>query len=102
MGRTLTPRQLRRLRQQMAHQMELERNGAPVSGEVAARMTQEKEDDLFQIWVEPKGAKHAEPLGPMMRRMSCEKVIEALNRQIALGKATLFGNPHIVPCKVIS
>jgi hypothetical protein len=86
---------------QLDRQMELERNGAPIDGAVAARMTKEQPDDLFQIWVEPKGENHAVPLGPMMRRMSCEKVLEAINRQIVLGNAKLYGNPHIVRCNVM-
>lgn len=98
----LSPRNLRRLKKRLDHQMEQERNGAPVPGEILSRMTREEPDELFQIWVEPKGESHAIPLGPMMRRMSCEKVLEAVNKQIALGKAALWGNPHIVPCQIIS
>jgi hypothetical protein len=102
MAKTLSPKQLRKINQQMAADMEALNNGAPIPGEIAARMTKDQEDELFQIWVEPKGQSHAVPLGPMMRKLSCEKVLEAVNRQIAQGKDALFGNPHIVACKIIS
>lgn len=82
--------------------MERERNGAPISAEVTARMTKPKDEELYQVWVEPKGSPTPIPVAPRMVKGACEALIEAINRQITLGAEKVWGNPHIVRCQIIS
>lgn len=51
-------------------------------------------DGLSQVWVEQGGV--AIPVGPRMLRQACELCVEALSRQIALGRERVWSNPHIV------
>ena len=103
MARDLTPRQLRRQQKQLDHQMEEERNGAPIPPEIAAKMTKLNEQPmLYQLWVEVKGRIGPLAVGPRMSKEALEGVVSAVNQQIALGKEKTWGNPHILPCVLLN
>lgn len=94
----MTPRQLRRLQKRLDAQMELERNGTPIPGEIEARMTKLEPQQLYQIWVEVVGRKETIPVCPKMPEEFCEAILIEMNAQIALGKEKTWANPHILPC----
>ena len=97
----MTPRNLRRLQKRLADQMEQERNGAPIDGEVAARMTALKDDTLYQIVVEVRGQKKPLAVCPTMPKEFCEAILVEINAQISLGKERVWSNPTLIPCQFI-
>lgn len=99
---SLTPRKLRKLQKRLADQMEKERNGAPIPGEIAAKMTQMKDESLYQIVVEVRGRKEPLAVCPKMPQQYCEAVLTAMNAQISLGREKVWSNPTIVLCEVIN
>jgi hypothetical protein len=98
----MTPRQLRRLKKRLDNQMERERNGEPIPGEIASRMTQLKDDTLYQIVVDVRGAKEPLAVCPKMPKQYCEMVLFEINKMICLGKERLWSNPSIIPCATIN
>ncbi len=100
----MTPRQQRRFRKQFAHQVEQERNGAPVAGEVAARMTKAKPADiLWQVNVTKPGGGDIIPLGPRFAAKDAAGMLcEAINMQILLGRERSFTKAEVVPLTLIS
>jgi hypothetical protein len=98
MSKTLTPKQLRRQKKQLDYQMEQERNGAPIPGDILARMTKPKDETLYQIWVEVFGKSEPIPICPKMPEEFCEAILIEINAQISLGKEKKWANPHILAC----
>jgi hypothetical protein len=99
----MTPRQTKRLRRQFAEQVERERNGAPVPGELAERMTRPKPlDPLYQVVVTVAETGKLLPVGPAMHRDACGMCAAAVNKQIALGHERTWKNAAVVPLTPIS
>lgn len=95
-------REKRRFKAQWDSQIEQERNGAPIPGEIAARMTKPKEQEaLFQVTVENRQGRLL-PVGPMVVRQVADEFRAAINTQIALGQEKMWRNPIVVPCTLIS
>lgn len=94
----MTPRQTKRLREQLRSQIERERNGAPFDGEAAARMTKPKPQDiLHQIMVTVRNTGKLVPLGPMMNKDACGLSAEAINRQILRGQRWDWTKAEVFP-----
>lgn len=73
----------------------------PIPAEIEARMTKPIEAPaLFQVWVERTDRKQPLPIGPRLAGSSglevCERLVQAINAQISLGKERRWGNPHVV------
>lgn len=99
----MTSRQKRRFRQQFAAQVEQERNGAPIPGEIAALMTRPKRPDaLYQVIVTVAETGALLPVGPAMMRDACGMFAEAVNRQVAAGRERVWTNAAVVPLTPIS
>ena len=93
----MTPRQKRRFMRQFNAQVERERNGAPVDGEVAARMTAPKGiDPMFQVVVTTKDGRML-PVGPMWLRPCAEEFAATVNRFVAEGKERTWTSAAVVP-----
>ena len=94
----MTSRQIRRLRRQFAEQVDRERNGAPIPGDILERMTKPKSPDvLFQVVVTVRENRALLPVGPAMNRDACGLMAEAVNKQIALGRERTWMNAAVVP-----
>jgi len=99
----MTSREKRRFREKFAAQVEQERNGAPIPGEIAALMTKPKlPDALHQVVVTLAGSGALLPVGPAMNRDACGMFAEAVNRQIAVGRERVWKNAAVVPLTPIS
>lgn len=84
---SFTRRQKRRLYNEYLSNIEQERNGRPIPGEILELMTKPKAPDmLHQIMVTVRDTGKLVPLGPMMCADACGISVEALNRQIAQGQ----------------
>lgn len=98
-----TRRQKRRLYNQYLSDIEQERNGRPIPGEIAALMTKPKEQDqLWQLMVTVRGTGRAVPMGPMMCKDAVGMSVEAINRQIALGQRSDWSKAEAYPMTPIS
>jgi len=94
----MTSREKRRLRKQFDAQIEQERNGAPIPGEIAERMTKDKPAViLHQVVVTERGTGRLIPFGPMMIQDAAGMFCEAINRQILLGAEKVFTSAAVVP-----
>jgi hypothetical protein len=100
---SMTPRQKRRFLNQFRKQVEEERNGAPIPGDVAARMTKPKEPDiLHQIVVTVRESGRKVPLGPKMCAEALGQAVEAINKQIIQGQRRDWIHAEIVPLTPVS
>ena len=98
----LTKEELKAQDAELARLMNEERNGAPIPGEIAEKMTKPKPVEmLYQLWVEVRGEKEPKAIGPRMAYGPLEDLLAAINAQIALGKEKRWGNPLILPCLLI-
>lgn len=98
----MTPREQRRFRKQFTAQVEQERNGAPIPGDVAERMTKPKPATvLYQVNVTLKSDRSVHPFGPMMIHDAAGLFCEAINQQILLGNERAFTNATVVPLSII-
>jgi hypothetical protein len=70
----------------------------PIPGDIEARLTKPKEDNLYQVFVEVRGLRHPIPVGPKTKLELCEEIAVAIRGMIALGKEKTWGNPHVVLC----
>lgn len=87
-------------RRQYDEQISLERNGAPVPGDVAARMTKPKAADVaYQVFVDIKGEVGSRPVTPKFIGAGGEeatgRICETINAQICLGKLKGWGNARV-------
>lgn len=99
----MTPRQKRRFREQFRKQVEEERNGAPIPGDVAALMTKPKEQViLHQVMITVRGSGKKVPLGPRMSKDACGICAEAVNKQIISGQRRDWSVAEVVPLTPIS
>jgi len=99
----MTSREKRRFREQFAAQVEQERNGAPVPGEIAALMTKPKlPEPLYQVVVTVAETGALLPVGPAMMRDACGMFAEAVNKQVALGRERIWKNAAVIPLTPIS
>jgi hypothetical protein len=89
----------KRLQRQLADQIRLERNGAPIPGEIAELMTKPKTfDDLYQVHVDVRGEAKPVAVGPKFGKDAASMILEAVNAQICLGKLPGWGNARLEPC----
>ena len=88
----------RRFKAQFDYQVEQERNGAPVPGEIAELMTKPKEQQILHQVVVTKRDGSVIPFGPMLIQAVAEEFRAAIAGQIALGKEKMLRNPIVVPC----
>ena len=92
----------RRFKKQFDDQVRLERNGAPVPPEIAARMTKPKApDELFQVVVTHAVSRRLIPVTPMMRKDMCEEFAKAVNVHVAAGKEKTWMDAQVVACTPI-
>ena len=84
----------------MRTEMQEEANGRPTHPEIAAKMTKEKKEQLFQVMVPDKGGAmfHA---SPMMSRDACGAIAETINRQVVAGKRPNWGMAEVLPVQRI-
>lgn len=75
-----------RMREQFRKQVEAERNGAPIPGEILELMTKPKEPDLlYQVGVTVRDTGKTVYLGPMMSEDAIRNIAADVNKQIAIG-----------------
>ena len=100
----MTARQKKRFLKQFQSQVEQERNGAPVPGEIAARMTKDKVDEpQWQVMAtlrEPKGKMVA--VGPKWKRDAADNLAATINQMVALGQEKHWINAVAVPLVPVS
>jgi hypothetical protein len=94
----MTPRQQRRLLKRYENQLRLERNGAPIPPEIAAKMTKAEEATLYQCMVQTRDNRIV-AVGPKGARDFCEQFLFAILGNIASGKERDWFNPHV--CAVL-
>lgn len=100
---SFTRRQKKRLYADYLSNIEQERNGRPIPGEIRALMTKEKEPDmLWQLMVHDRDANRLVPMGPMMSRDAVGISVEAINRQIAQGQRRDWTKAEAYPMTPIS
>lgn len=99
----MTPRQQRRFREQFRRQVEQERNGAPIPGDVAALMTKPKDPViLHQVMITVRGTGKKVALGPKMLKDACGLIAEAVNKQILSGQRRDWSVAEVVPLTPIA
>lgn len=99
----MTPRQQRRFLKQFRQQVEEERNGKPIDGDVAAKMTKPKEETiLHQVMITVRDTGKKIPLGPKMLKDACGLIAEAVNKQIIQGQRRDWSVAEVVPLTPIS
>jgi hypothetical protein len=96
-------RQRRAFKRQWDAQIEAERNGAPIPGDVAERMTKPKQQVLFQVMVTRKGrGDQLFACGPKMIKDACGLLCETINRTIIAGREKDYTSATVVPLNPIS
>lgn len=94
-------RNLRKLHRRFEQQLEQERNGAPIPGDIAALMTKPKvREELYQVRADVKdqsGRTSVLPVGPKIGLDACEQILIAVNGQISLGKLPGWANARMEP-----
>ena len=82
----MTPRQQRRLKIRLEDAERLERNGAPIHGEIAQYMTKPKAPTrLWQVLVERKVG-HPIPIGPMTENVNALSALaDVINKSVKTG-----------------
>jgi len=85
----------------MRSEMEQEANGRPTPPEIAAKMTKEKKDQLFQVMVPDKTTGEMFHASPMMGRDACGSIAETINRQVIKGKRPNWGMAEVLPVQRI-
>ena len=85
----------------MRTEMQEEANGRPIHPEVAAQMTKEKHDQLFQVMVPDKATGSMFHASPMMGRDACGSIAETINRQVIAGKRPSWGMAEVLPVQRI-
>lgn len=99
----MTRREKRRLYNRYLSDVEQERNGRPIPGEIRALMTKEKDpDELWQLMVFDREARVLVPMGPMMSKDAIGQMAEAVNRQIATGQRQDWTKAEAYPMTPIS
>lgn len=82
----MTRREKRRLYAQYLSDIEQDRNGRPIPGEILERMTRPKEpDQLWQVMVRERATGDFIPMGPMACKDAAGMWAEAANRAILAG-----------------
>lgn len=81
-------------------QVEQERNGAPIPGDMLARMTKPKEADIaYQVFVDIRGENGSRPVSPKFiggeGEEACAQILQAVNSQICLGNLKGWGNARV-------
>lgn len=85
----------------MRSEMEQEANGRPIHPEVAAKMTKEQKDQLFQVVVSDKSTGGFFHASPMMGKEACGVIAETINRQVIKGKRPNWGMAEVLPVQRI-
>lgn len=100
---SFTRRQRHRLYNEYRSNLEQERNGRPIPGEIAELMTKPKAPDmLHQIMVTVRDTGKLVPVGPMMCADACGISVEAINRQITRGERRDWTKAEAYPMTPIS
>jgi hypothetical protein len=93
----MTPRQQRRLKTHLADQMRLERNGAPIPGEIAQFMTKPKAPErLFQCWVAKRAGGEIPFLPATTNEGAIGALVETINAFITMGRERDFTKAWVV------
>jgi hypothetical protein len=99
----MTPRQKRRFLKQFQAQVEAERNGAPIPGDVLERMTKPKQPEpLHQVMVTVKDSRRMLPVGPMMLRPYADELAATINRFVIDGHERMWSSAAVVPMTPIT
>lgn len=85
----------------MRTEMNEEANGRPIHPEVAAKMTKEKKEQLFQVMVPDKVTGSMFHASPMMGKDACGSIAETINRQVIAGKRPNWGMAEVFPVQRI-
>lgn len=88
----------RKRRKAYDDQIRLERNGAPIPGEIAELMTKPVVRALYQAKVDVKGEALPLPISPKMGRSAAEMICTFVAAQIRNGKRPTWGNPRVELC----
>lgn len=95
-------RQRRAFMRQWDAQIEQERNGAPIPGEIAERMTKPKpEVVLEQVCVDQlgeNGVRTMRLVGPAMIPDAAAAFANAINKMVAAGREKTWANARTVAC----
>ena len=91
----------RAYQEKMRSEMEQEANGRPIHPEIAAKMTKEQKDELFQVVVSDKSTGGFFHASPMMSRDACGSIAETINRQVIAGKRPNWGMAEVLPVQRI-
>jgi len=92
----------RKFQRLLADEMQYERNGRPVPGDVAELMTKPREHDvLYQVHVDVKGKRSSLPVGPKIGMDAAEMILETVAAQICLGKLPTWGNARLEACNTL-
>ena len=99
----MTRREKRRLTEQFRSQVERERNGAPIPGEIAERMTKPKDPEpLYQVGVTVRESGKLVFLGPMMCEGAVRGIVADVNKQIATSGRRDWSKADAYPMTPIS
>lgn len=82
-------------------EMEQEANGRPTPPEIAAKMTKEQKEQLFQVVVPDNSTGEFFHASPMMNRDACGSIAETINRQVIAGKRPNWGMAEVLPVQRI-
>lgn len=85
----------------MRTEMQEEANGRPIHPEIAAKMTKEQKEQLFQVMVPDKVSGSVFHASPMMGRDACGAIAETINRQVIAGKRPNWGLAEVFPVQRI-
>lgn len=88
-------------REAMRSEMEQEANGRPIHPEIAAKMTKEQKEQLFQVVVPDKSTGGFFHASPMMGKEACGTIAETINRQVIKGKRPNWGMAEVHPVQRI-
>lgn len=81
----------------MRSEMQEEANGRPIHPDIAAKMTKEQKEQLFQVVVSDKSTGGFFHASPMMNRDACGAIAETINRQVIAGKRPSWGMAEVLP-----
>lgn len=99
----MTRRERNRLREQFRSQVEAERNGAPIPGDIAELMTRPKEPErLFQVGVTVRATGKVAFLGPMMNEDAIRSICADVNKQILAAGRSDWTKAEAYPMTPIS
>lgn len=94
----MTPRQKKRFLKQFQAQVEQERNGAPIPGDIAERMTKDKPAEvLWQVVCEGRLKTGLKAIGPKWTKGAAEALAAQINQCVSEGTERIFTKAFVVP-----